>query len=197
MTFKELYKENGPVRYGEDKFGQHYIDLYEIIFEQFQHEPIDIFEVGYCNGGSARLWLDYFTMATIRIIDIDPSALLRYRDHSSTMWASSGLRLNTSRVALEIMNSNDLTPGYFEGREPTIAIDDGSHRIEDQVAFVKLMYPIIKPGGFLIIEDVSNIEANKHVFEELGMPFNVADFRPDHSNDFDSVLVIYQKKYET
>lgn len=193
MTFKELYAEHGPARYGEDKFGQHYADLYEIIFEPLQHQPINIFEVGYCNGGSARLWSDYFTKAKVRFIDIDPSALLRHSDHTSNTWAGSGLNLDTSRISLEIMDANDLTPEYFKGQEPDIAIDDGSHKLEDQLAFVKLMYPILKPGGLLIVEDVENIDRDRPAFEALGIPFNVADFRPNHSTAFDSVLVIFQK----
>jgi len=194
MTLKELYNIYGAERYGQDKFGQHYAELYDIIFAPFQDEDINVFEVGYRDGGSARLWLDYFTKAKIWSIDIDPNTYQRHLDYTNNVdLIQSNFKIDSSRINLTIIDSKDLTTDYFKGLEPTIAIDDGSHKLADQINFVKTVYPVLKSGGLLIIEDVQDIDRDKPVFEGLGIPFYVADLRPKGGPNCDSVLVIYQK----
>lgn len=195
MTLMELYKEDGPLRYGQDKFGQHYAEVYDVIFEPFQNKEINVFEVGYFNGGSSRLWLDYFPKAKVDVIDINPEAIKRHAELCVTTHPELiDLKLDSSRYTLTLMDANDLNAEFFKGKEPDIAIDDGSHELEDQLNFIKIMYPIVKEGGLIIIEDVAHIEKVKPEFEKLGIPFVVADMRPPRNPEqFDSVLIIIQK----
>jgi len=191
----ELYKLNGPVFYGQDKFAQHYAEVYDVIFEPFQNKEINVFEVGYFNGGSSRLWMDYFPKAKVNVIDINPEAIKRF-EHlcDATNPELRDYKIDTTRYTLTLKDANNLTPEFFSGREPDIAIDDGSHILEDQLNFIKIMYPIVKPGGLIIIEDVAHIEKVKPEFQKLGIPFVVADMRPPvNPEQFDSVLVIIQK----
>ena len=47
-----------------------YLDLYETLFANKQETTKHILEIGIANGGSIKLWKDYFTNATIHGIDI-------------------------------------------------------------------------------------------------------------------------------
>ena len=47
-----------------------YLDLYENLFADKKESAKHILEIGIANGGSIKLWKDYFTNATIHGIDI-------------------------------------------------------------------------------------------------------------------------------
>jgi hypothetical protein len=74
----------------------------------------------------------------------------------------------------------------------TIAIDDGSHLVEDQIAFIERVWPAIKKGGLMIIEDIFDIWHIKENFAKVNIPYEVIDLR-DESGYPDSVLLIFRK----
>src|ERR1700722_18692475 len=47
-----------------------YLDKYERLFAPFRDAPITVLEIGVFDGGSLRLWEDYFPRATIVGINI-------------------------------------------------------------------------------------------------------------------------------
>ena len=178
----DLYKQNdGYNRYGQDKFGHHYAELYDEIFRPLQDLPLNIFEIGFFTGGSCRLWLDYFVNAKIKCIDINEKA-----NSKGSKWY-----IEDPRLELEIKDSNTIDEDYVKALDVDIFIDDGSHLLEDQLHIVKTVYPVLKEGALLIIEDVQNIEKVRGEFEKLGYPFSVADMRFGPATD--SVLIIYKK----
>jgi hypothetical protein len=182
-TFEELGK-GGLMVYGEDKFGQHYTSIYDILFKSLQGQPVNLLEIGFYHGGSARLWYDYFgPNLTLRSIDCNP--------HCDII--GSWMSTIYSNFKLSIMDSNELTPDYFKDFSPDIVIDDGSHVLSDQLYIVNLVYPLLKPGAYLIIEDIFDYDNVKASFEKLGFPFITADLRDPNRSDTDSVLIIYKK----
>ena len=158
----------------------HYFIIYDLLFKAYQNRPVGVFEVGTNTGGSTILWDHYFTHTKSRIRSIDivdlPEA---HRDYSQ-------------RVQLGIIDVNNITPEYFNDFEVDIAIDDGSHTINDQTAFIKLLYPVVKPGGLLIVEDVASIEKLKESIKPLGYPYIIVDLN-NIDNWYDSVLFIFMK----
>jgi trans-aconitate methyltransferase len=186
MTLLELYEKNGGhKRYGQDKFGHHYAEIYDILFAPLQDKEINIFEVGFFTGGSCRLWLDYFPKAKVKCIDINPL-------FNSEVFGAFAIK--DPDFSFEVKDSNTLTPEYFDDFPPDIFIDDGSHILADQLHIIKTVYPILKSGALLIIEDVQDIDNDRKVFEELGWPFSVADMRhPNGRLATDAVLIIYKK----
>jgi precorrin-6B methylase 2 len=187
MTLVELYdKNNGYKRYGQDKFGHHYAEVYDILFKGLQDKPVNIFEVGFFTGGSCRLWLDYFPQGKVKCIDINPMANSKEMSN----------HIDNPRFEFEVMDSNALTTDYVKEFNPDIFIDDGSHKLEDQLYIIKTVMPALKEGAMLIIEDVQDIDNQKPAFEELGYKFIIADMRPDDPKlrvVNDSVLLIYLK----
>ena len=171
----ELFHRGGIERYDSDKGTRHsYLPIYDDLFLKFKDDKINFFEVGYCHGGSCQLWQDYFTKANIRIVDIE------------------GTPFVSDRVQFEMQDSNTLTPDYFKEFAPDIALHDGAHYLTDQLYFIKIVYPELKTGGLLIVEDVQDIDNQRAEFIKLGIPFEIIDLRPV-KNRYDDVLLIYRK----
>ena len=175
MTLNELNRANSYLYYTDKGVIHNYLDTYDKLFTPYRFKRVNIFEVGYQHGGSCKLWERYFPEAMIRSIDIDncvPEPV-------------------SSRIRVDIMDANDLTADYFSDFPPDIAIDDGSHLIDDQLRFAKMMLPVINPGGLLIVEDIQNLAKDKRKFKRLGHPFMVVDLRK--SGRYDDVLIIFKK----
>jgi len=127
---------------GTDKHSLYtgYLDHYERMFRPLQHEPIDIIEIGVFKGGSLRTWRRFFSKARIIGVDINP-ACLQYAGND---------------VIVEIGSQNDAA--FLESLrskyQPTIVIDDGSHRALDIKFTFERLFPALLPGGCYVIEDV-------------------------------------------
>lgn len=153
-----------------------YLPIYEFLFHHIRNSELNIFEVGYQHGGSSYLWSLYFPKATIRSIDIDNTC-------PPPRWP---------RARLDIIDIANLPIDYFSDFIPDIAIDDGSHHVVYQLHFLRKVYPVLSAKGILIIEDVSDFEANKYLFDEFGYPYDVIDNRTSMRR-FDELMLIFQK----
>lgn len=177
-SLKDLYYTNGSP-YTTDKGSVHsYIDVYDNIFEKYKYFKINILEVGVQTGGSLRLWKDYFPKATIYGYDVDNTKL----DESNI----------TERVIYRIQNFNNVDDSDIEKISPTIAIDDASHSITDQLKFVEKVFPHVKKGGVLIVEDIQRIDKDKYKFDKLGYDYDIIDLR-SIKNRYDDVFLLFKK----
>jgi hypothetical protein len=162
-----------------------YLKFYDELFRMYRDYQINIFEVGYQYGGSCELWKQYFLHASIRSIDI-------------RKWEPTTDRINLNlqneyiepegRVTLEYVDIKELTGEYFKDFKPHIAIDDGSHLLEDQLHFVKTVYPVLAKGGMLIVEDLQDWDNQLMEFNKLGYKFHVVDQR-EVSGMYDDVFI--------
>lgn len=165
-----------------------YLPYYDLMFSQFRDREVNIFEIGYQYKGSLRLWEKYFLYAKIKAID--------NTEERPFIKDAKALNLLTEietgqRVTTEIKDSNSLTKKYFK-EIPDIVIDDGSHNLEDQLFIIRLIYPMLKKGGLLIIEDIQDFNNQKQEFEKLGYEFYVIDKRKE-TGRYDEVLLIFKK----
>lgn len=177
VSLEQLNKRDIEGLYLSDKGLTHsYLPIYDILFTPYRHQRINLFEVGYQHGGSSVLWERYFSKATIKSIDID---------------CFSPPPTN-ERIIFEVRDIRQIDANYFSNFIPDIAIDDGSHLIEDQLHFVKTVYPVLKKGGLLIVEDIQNLEKQRIVFDCLGIPFDVVDLR-EVKGRYDDVFLVYRK----
>jgi hypothetical protein len=174
-TLVELFKTG---LYDTDKGSDHnYLRDYDKLFYPYRDRKINIFEVGYYRGGSCKLWEDYFLKAKIKFVDYNPDCILN---------STSG------RVSLDIVDSMTLTPDYFKDFPPDIAIDDSYHSIESQIHFIQTIYPVLRPGGLLIVEDITDLDTFKPAFDALNIPYEIIDRRIEQ-NRTDEVLLIFRK----
>jgi hypothetical protein len=178
MTLVDLFNSKGYSYYPTDKNTVHfYLETYEKLFLPYKDKDFSFFEVGVREGGSIRLWGDYFTKAKIYGCDIVNSA---YKN------------IFNDRTTYIVKDINDMTSNEIINMNLTIALDDGSHMLDDQVEFVKKFYPYVLEGGMVIVEDIQNIDSDKKRFEELGIPFEIIDLR-SIKRRYDDVIFVFKK----
>jgi hypothetical protein len=140
-----------------DKQRSHgYLDLYEKLLNKKQLTSKYVLEVGIGdfnlkNGGSIKLWYDYFKNATIFGLDI--LSIDRVIDE---LINNDRIKLFTSVDAYDkiFFDNNILNLNIkFD-----FLLDDGPHTLDSIIKFVKLYSQILADDGILIIEDIQKIE---------------------------------------
>lgn len=183
LSLSELNKcmgnKSSQPQYLTDKGSIHlYLPIYDRLFTPYRDREINIFEVGYQYGGSCELWGKYFPKAKIKAIDNEI--------------ACSELPILSDRITLDIIDVKNITSDYFKDFQPDIAIDDGSHILDEQIHFIKTVYPVLKNGGLMILEDIQDIDEQTISFRSLGIHFEIIDLR-NINGRYDDVLIIYRK----
>lgn len=128
-----------------DKNTKHsYGRTYGELFISRKNDPVRILEIGIYKGGSLRAWQHYFQRGTIVGIDINPHAV--------------ELVKNIPRVLGFLCDINDTKKlNRFLGTAKfDIVIDDGSHKLADQILAAELFVPRLLPGGVMVIEDIQS-----------------------------------------
>ena len=144
---------------GTDK-AYRYTKEYDKLFSPLRYSEGTLLEIGVAWLSSIRMWHRYFPRYRIYGIDrrrftrpwmiiID---LVRLRSDIFQRYDFSGkltlIRADQSKI-------EDLQRAYKIINEPLdIIIDDGSHIPEHQILSFNCFYPLLKPGGYYIIEDV-------------------------------------------
>jgi cephalosporin hydroxylase len=114
---------------------RHYFDIYDRHFDRFRGKRVRVLEIGVDHGGSLQLWKRYFGPdSQIVGLDIDP----RCAEYAE------------NQIAIHIGNQADVallkSLGPFD-----IVIDDGSHRLQDQLASFEALWPSTR--SVYLIED--------------------------------------------
>ena len=121
-----------------------YTKVYSSLFEPIRFGVKNVCEVGIQYGYSLKMWGHYFTNAKVVGVDIDKECLNRVNQ-------SDKMRvIIESASAPKILEL--LKPEAPEGFD--IIIDDGSHHTDDQIKTFELLFPLVKDGGYYIIEDI-------------------------------------------
>lgn|SRR5262245_58166123 len=134
------YFERNPGRL--IKKWMHYFDVYHRHLERFRHRPVTLLEVGVGHGGSLQMWKEYLGRgARIVGVDIAPRAKT----------------LEEEQVEIVIGDQEDRTFLRMLARElraVDIVIDDGGHRMTQQIATFEELFPIVAPTGVYLVEDL-------------------------------------------
>ena len=146
--------------HGSDKDRNGYSSLYAALFAHLKEAPVQLLEVGigtmiagapssmrgymsdsYKPGASLRAWRDFFPHGSIHGMDIQPDCLFQ-----------------EERITTHLCDSTDAEScrAWSEVQALTfdVVIDDGSHWDQHQLATLKHLFPLVKPGGYYVIEDV-------------------------------------------
>lgn len=173
-----------------------YLELYDELFLNKKNTAKNILEIGIgeekkTNGGSIRLWYEYFANAdiyAIDIIDIDNvwSDIINVKDNKHK------IKLYTSTDAYDEKwyKKNIVNTGIkFD-----IIIDDGPHTLESMVQFIKLYSSCIADDGIIVVEDIfedSKIDALRdNCPKELKPYIKIYDRRKIKGRLDDRVFVI-------
>jgi hypothetical protein len=165
-----------------------YLPLYDNLLLRLKDTAQNVLEIGISQGGSIKLWDDYFTNAQIHGIDIinindiwdkiikDKITLYTYVDAYNDEWFNSTF-LNTN-IKFDVM------------------IDDGPHTLESVILFIKLYTQLLTDDGILIIENIQywkwiDILKNE-VPENLKQYIKVYDLR-SNKNRYDDIVFTIDK----
>lgn len=149
-----------------DKNTSHsYVDLYEKLLSSKKESATTVLEVGIGdfgpkNGGSVKLWRDYFRNATIYGLDILPAD--RVIDELLT---DPRVVLYTSTNAYDdkFVKANFIN----KGMKFDFMLDDGPHTLQSMKDFIRLYLPLLKEDGILIIEDVQSVDWFEHLNNQV------------------------------
>ena len=120
----------------------HYLAIYERHFAPYRNTPIRVLEIGVQNGGSARMWRDWFGPdATIFGIDIDP-------DCAAANGEAAQIRIGSQDDKRFLSSVVDEMGGV------DIVIDDGSHMMKHIHTSFRALFPRLSEGGVYLIEDL-------------------------------------------
>lgn len=124
--------------------------FYDIVFEKYADQKINLMEIGILNGASIVMWHRYFKNAQ-KIIGIDKG-----QPYLINPYFSRYLEICSNREVIETMNGDAYSEFFASSVKDDfdIIIDDGDHQIESQIKFLNLYLKKLKSNGILIIEDV-------------------------------------------
>ena len=165
-----------------------YLDLYEKLLFSKKETAKNILEVGIFDGGSIKLWHDYFQNATIYGLDIKKI---------SDMW--DGIK-NNKRIYLGRFDAYDekffKTQLLNKNIKFDMMLDDGPHTLESMKKFIELYSQIMADDGILIIEDIPEWEWIEILTNEtptnLRRFINSYDLR-DVKNRYDDIVFTIDK----
>ena len=164
-----------------------YLPLYEKLLTSKKETAKCVLEVGIYNGGSIKLWKDFFTNAVVHGVDIIDI---------NTVWSeiknNRDIVLHTSTNAYD---SDFVTTNFLnQNIQFDFLLDDGPHTLESMKQFIRLYSQVMADDGILIIEDVQAWEwidvLKNEVPEHLKEFVNVYDLRPNKGRYDDIVFTI-------
>ena len=152
-------------RSGADKspFNQHghrhaYTPFYSTILAPYKNKPIRFAEIGVAAGASVLMWSRYFS----------PAADLVFFDRDENFLANSkNFEIpNTKFHVMDIKVPESIHKGFQEtGEQFDIILDDSTHDVYDQKILLDNLFPYLKPGGIVIIEDVFRSVTNDKYYD--------------------------------
>ena len=164
-----------------------YLPLYQQLLEGKKESARNVLEVGILQGGSIKLWSDFFTKATVYGLDIMP-----IHDVWDVIKGQPNIVLHTSTDAYD--------PTFFtthfldKGIRCDFMLDDGPHSLESMLQFIRLYSQIMTEDGILIIEDVQSWDwidrLQAEVPDSLRPYVKVYDLRPNKGRYDDIVFTI-------
>lgn len=186
----------------------HYFNIYNKNFFQYRGKSIKVLEIGVQNGGSTKMWQNYFGKeALITCVDIDPGC--------------KRLEKDGFKVFIGDQESLDFWDSFKEQNETfDIIIEDGGHGMRQQINTFEALFPILNDGGTYLCEDThtsyfsilenaglnnpnSFIEYSKRLIDRMHgwyfKPMNEINNDDEILNSLDSIffydsIVIFNKK---
>lgn len=122
-----------------------FTEFYDPYWEKYiGKEDLTILEIGIEHGGSLRAINEYFDhMCQIYAIDINDDALSGFDNNIHTFHCNQGSQEEIMDFLTKIGNLK------FD-----IIIDDGSHRLDDQMVSLYCLKDSVKEGGIYVLEDL-------------------------------------------
>jgi predicted O-methyltransferase YrrM len=138
-----------------------------MLFASLKNKPIEFAEIGVAAGCSAILWDMYFTSNQTRLhyFDRDASFLEHGRDMTGSRTKFSLMDVSVDGDVVRALKESfgvDSTGKLYD-----VILDDSSHEHGHQIRIIKEAFPLLKPGGLLIVEDIFRATPEEEYEREL------------------------------
>lgn len=163
-----------------------YLPLYQNLLIRKKLTAKNVLEVGIWNGGSIKLWSEFFPNATVYGLDI-----LNINNVWDEIKNKNNIKLYTSTDAYNthFFNNEFLNKVQFD-----FMLDDGPHTLESMKQFIRMYSQLMTEDGILIIEDVQDWSwidiLTNEVPEHLKRFVKTYDLRPNKQRYDDIVFTI-------
>jgi hypothetical protein len=165
-------------KYGTDKTLSGYTPTYDKLFTPIKDKVTSVLEIGlgtldpsipssfvgntrlydyYKQGGSLRVWRDFFPNADVYGVDIAKDCMFSEDRIKTFLFDSS---------------TKDYCDYYLNNLEFDIIIDDGNHDPKYQVQTLRNLLPKVKDNGIYVIEDLGGYPGNEELLVEYLDEFN-------------------------
>lgn len=101
----------------------------------------------YGPGASYYTWLEYLPKVELYFIEFDAKCANKYHDRTANAHVFAGDQADAG--FLERFAADTTADGLFD-----LVVDDGGHTMEQQMISLEHLWPIVKPGGLYVIEDL-------------------------------------------
>lgn len=161
-----------------------YIDIYETLLAPYRDTAKRVLEIGVLDGGGLLMFEQYFKIAQVRGIDCSFTPLDKY---DLRPLIDQGHLINI----LDAANKRKVGEYTQDGIQFDLVIEDASHALEQQLQIFENFKPHLSPGALYIIEDIADLDKDRHEFESRG--FEIIDRRKVQGR-FDDVIAIFRNK---
>jgi hypothetical protein len=119
----------------------HYLDIYDRLLTDWRGRDISFLEIGVYKGGSLRMWRDFFApTARMTFLDIDP--------------ACKALELPGTEIRIGDQADVAFLASVARDRGPFhLIVDDGGHKMHQQITSFQALWPHLADRGLYIVED--------------------------------------------
>lgn len=148
------------IKHGTDKAGYHtFTGFYSTFVDRFKNPTM--VEIGIDNGGSLKMWEEYYGSPTIIGIDINDKKQFDGKN-IRTIVADQGNVPDLVQKCISVSTAYDLI------------VDDGSHIYSHQISCFAKLFPYVKSGGIYIVEDLhtSFIGGQYNPLNEMFTPYD-------------------------
>lgn len=124
-----------------------YLPLYQKLLAGKKETAKNVLEVGIWNGGSIKMWSDFFVNSNVYALDIINDVWDGIKNNEKIILYTSTDAYNEHFFIDKFLNQNI----KFD-----FMLDDGPHSLESMIQFIRLYSQIMADDGILIIEDVQD-----------------------------------------
>jgi cephalosporin hydroxylase len=166
-----------------------YLELYQTLLSKKKENAKNVLEVGIFEGGSIKLWNDFFINATVYGLDkMDiENVWSEIKNNDKIILYTSIDAYNSDFFTYQLLNKNI----KFD-----FVIDDGPHTLESMIQFIKLYSRLLTDDGILIIEDIQKWGwihmLTINVPDDLKQFVKVYDLR-ENKNRYDDIVFTIDK----
>lgn len=157
--------------YGTDKVAHGFCDIYERLFSTMRPRTTKVLEIGVFFGASLCMWRDWFPQAVIHGADhfTGQQGNGRFFENAEKFYQEvvSGKHHRIVLHQLDQSKREDLASFAAANLEGTfdLVVDDASHLMRDQQQTLGMLFRLVKPGGYFVIEDLHSSNSSDYDVE--------------------------------